>query len=165
MTQNDLLNISYANLDMARTEMTKLLSDRKPDYSLPRPLYNDPYLFRIDVEEIFQKEWLFVGMTSEIPSKGDYFTVEIAQNPVLIVRDVDGSVNAFHNTCRHRGSRICLEHRAKSPIWCALTINGRTTPKATCSTPGQKWAKSSICLSTNFAACIAKRQADLSLSA
>lgn len=113
MTQNDLLNISYANLDMARTEMTKLLSDRKPDYSLPRPLYNDPYLFRIDVEEIFQKEWLFVGMTSEIPSKGDYFTVEIAQNPVLIVRDADGSVNAFHNTCRHRGSRICLEHRGK----------------------------------------------------
>jgi Rieske 2Fe-2S family protein len=90
-----------------------MLSARRPDYALPRPLYNYPLLFRIDVDEIIQKEWLFVGMTSEIPSKGDYFTVEIAQNPVLIVRSADGSVNAFHNTCRHRGSRICLEHSGK----------------------------------------------------
>ncbi len=113
MTQNDILNISYSSVEVARDEMKKMLEERRPDYSLPRPLYNDPLLFKIDVEEIFQKEWLFVGMTSEIPSKGDYFTVEIAQNPVLVVRDTEGQVNAFHNTCRHRGSRICLEHRGK----------------------------------------------------
>ncbi|TCK02622.1 aromatic ring-hydroxylating oxygenase subunit alpha [Marinobacterium mangrovicola] len=113
MNQNDLLNLSYASLDQAREEMTGMLKERRRDYSLPAPLYNDPHMFRLDMEEIFQKEWLFVGMTSEIPSKGDYFTVEIGQNPVLIVRDADGSVNAFHNTCRHRGSRVCTEHRGK----------------------------------------------------
>jgi Rieske 2Fe-2S family protein len=113
MTQNDILNISYSSVEVAREEMKKMLNERRSDYSLPRPLYNDPLLFKIDVEEIFQKEWLFVGMTSEVPSKGDYFTVEIAQNPVLIVRAADGQVNAFHNTCRHRGSRICTEHRGK----------------------------------------------------
>lgn len=113
MTQNDLLNLSYASLDQAREEMTHLLSERRRDYSLPRPLYNDPHMFRIDMEEVFQKEWLFVGMSSEIPAKGDYFTVEIGQNPVLIVRDADGSINAFHNSCRHRGSRVCTEHRGK----------------------------------------------------
>ncbi|WP_027855054.1 aromatic ring-hydroxylating oxygenase subunit alpha [Marinobacterium litorale] len=113
MTQNDLLNLSYNSLDQAREEMTGMLNERRRDYSLPQPLYNDPHMFRIDMEEIFQKEWLFVGMTSEIPTKGDYFTVEIGQNPVLVVRGTDGTVSAFHNSCRHRGSRICSEHRGK----------------------------------------------------
>ena len=113
MNQNDLLNITSATYADARQEMEQLLEAREPNYSLPQPLYNDPQMFRVDMEEVFQKEWLFVGMTSEIPAKGDYFTVEIGQNPVLIVRDAEGDINAFHNTCRHRGSRICTKHRGK----------------------------------------------------
>ncbi|WP_027856527.1 aromatic ring-hydroxylating oxygenase subunit alpha [Marinobacterium jannaschii] len=113
MNQNDLLNITYGSYESAREEMDRLLKERKRNYSLDRPLYNDPHMFRADMEEIFQKEWLFAGMTSEIPNRGDYFTMEVGQNPVLIVRGPDGEVNAFHNTCRHRGSRICLEHRGK----------------------------------------------------
>ena len=113
MNQNDLLNMRYSTIEDARAEMSKLLEARPANHSLDAPLYNDPHMFRVDVEEVFQKEWLFVGMTSEIPKRGDYFTVEIAQNPVMVIRDADGSVNAFHNTCRHRGSRICLEHRGK----------------------------------------------------
>jgi Rieske 2Fe-2S family protein len=113
MSQIDLLNTTCSTVNDAKVEMKRLLTERDQDYSLPRPLYNDPMLFRLDMEEVFQKEWLFVGMTSEIPKKGDYFTVEIGQNPVLVVRDGDGSVNAFHNTCRHRGSRLCSSHRGK----------------------------------------------------
>ena len=113
MNNHDLLNLTYPTMEQARSEMSRLLEERKRNYSLPQPLYNDPHMFRIDMEEVFQKEWLFVGMTSEIPNRGDYFTVEIGQNPVLIVRGAEGEVNAFHNSCRHRGSRICDEHRGK----------------------------------------------------
>ena len=113
MSQIDLLNTTCSTVSEAKAEMKRLLTERDADYSLPRPLYNDPMLFRLDMEEVYQKEWLFVGMTSEIPKKGDYFTLEVGQNPVLVVRDADGSVNAFHNTCRHRGSRICTAHRGK----------------------------------------------------
>jgi Rieske 2Fe-2S family protein len=113
MSQIDLLNTTCSTVSEAKAEMKRLLTERDADYSLPRALYNDPMLFRLDMEEVYQKEWLFVGMTSEIPKKGDYFTLEVGQNPVLVVRDADGSVNAFHNTCRHRGSRICTAHRGK----------------------------------------------------
>lgn len=113
MNQHDLLNIRHPNIDDARSEMRDIMNSRAKNYSLPAALYNDPQMYRIDIEEIFQKEWLFVGMSSEIPNRGDYFTVSIGQNPMLLVRDADGSINAFHNTCRHRGSRICTEHRGK----------------------------------------------------
>ncbi len=113
MNDYDLLNITYPTVDHARTEMARMLEKHPTNYSLPQPLYNDPHMFRVDMEEIFQKEWLFVGMTSEVPARGDYFTVEIGQNPVLIVRGAEGEINAFHNTCRHRGSRICDDHRGK----------------------------------------------------
>lgn len=113
MNQNDLLNATCSSVAAARETMAKLLEARDPNYSLPQPLYNDPFMFRADMEEIFEKEWLFVGMTSEIPTKGDYFTVEIGKNPVLLVRGTDGSVSAFHNSCRHRGSRVCTAHRGK----------------------------------------------------
>ena len=113
MNQHDLLNVRHASLNEAKITMAEILEKRPSNYSLDAQLYNDPHMFRIDMEEVFQKEWLFVGMTSEIPKKGDYFTVEVGQNPVLIVRDGEGNVRAFHNTCRHRGSVICTEHRGK----------------------------------------------------
>lgn len=113
MNQHDLLNVRHVSLDEAKTAMSDMLEKRPSNYSLDAPLYNDPHMFRVDMEEVFQKEWLFVGMTSEIPKKGDYITVEVGQNPVLIVRDGEGNVNAFHNTCSHRGSLICTEHRGK----------------------------------------------------
>ncbi|MBJ7537510.1 aromatic ring-hydroxylating oxygenase subunit alpha [Marinomonas transparens] len=113
MNQHDLLNVRHTSVDEAKAAMADLLEKRPSNHSLDAPLYNDPHMFRADMEEIFQKEWLFVGMTSEIPKKGDYFTVEVGQNPVLVVRDGEGNVNAFHNTCSHRGSLICTEHRGK----------------------------------------------------
>lgn len=113
MNEYDLLNLTYSNLDEARQDMTRLLSERQSNHTLPQPLYNDPFMFRIDMEQIFQKEWLFVGMTCEVPDPGDFITVEVGQNPLLIVRNRDGEISAFHNVCRHRGSRVCTVDRGK----------------------------------------------------
>lgn len=113
MTETDLLNLTYPHIDDARQAMDSLLKERSRYMSLPQALYNDPLLFRVDMEEVFMKEWLFVGMTCEVPDPGSYMTIEIGQNPVLIVRDRDGQVRAFHNVCRHRGSRVCTEKKGK----------------------------------------------------
>ncbi len=113
MNEHDLLNLTYSTYPQAVTEASRLLTERSLDQSLPQPFYNDPHMFRMDMEQVFHKEWIFVGMSSEVPAKGDYFTVEIGQNPILVVRDGDGAVQAFHNVCRHRGSKICTKHRGK----------------------------------------------------
>ena len=113
MTEVDLFNLKYGSLADARRDAIRMLIERSANLSLPQAFYNDPFLFRIDMEEVFLKEWLFAGMTCEVPKPGDFMTVQVGQNPVLIVRDRDGEVRAFHNVCRHRGSRICTASKGK----------------------------------------------------
>ncbi|MFC0267208.1 aromatic ring-hydroxylating oxygenase subunit alpha [Kushneria aurantia] len=96
-----------------RDSAAAMLYSRDRNFSLPQPFYNDTRLFALDMQEIFQKEWLFAGMTCEIPKKGNYLTLEIGDNPVIIVRGTNGQVHAFHNVCRHRGSRLCMQERGK----------------------------------------------------
>jgi len=91
----------------ARKEMLRLIRSRRDGFSLPRPFYIDPAFFRLDLELIWGRDWLFVGHDCELPDPGTYFTVQIGDYPVVVVRDLEGRIRAFHNTCRHRGSRVC----------------------------------------------------------
>ena len=91
-------------------ELKKVLDSWQPGYALPRPLYHDPEIYEAELRRIFLKSWHYVGHTSQVPDKGDYFLFEIADESVIIVRDGEGRVNALLNVCRHRGSRICDAH-------------------------------------------------------
>ncbi len=62
-------------LEPARKATAEMLQTRERTYSLPQPFYTDERLFQIDMQEIFQKEWLIAGMTCEIPAKGNYITL------------------------------------------------------------------------------------------
>lgn len=96
-----------------RKRVVDLLKNRQRTYSLPQPFYNDEEFFQVDMEEIFYKEWLFAGLTCEIPEQGNFFTLEIGENPITVVRDQNGEIKAFHNVCRHRGSKLCLSKKGK----------------------------------------------------
>ncbi len=97
-----------------RTEMLSRLRNRKPGYSLDQAFYTDPTYHQVDLEQIWYKDWLFVGHDCEIPSQGNYFTVQVGAYAVVVVRGKDGDINALHNSCRHRGSRVCLEQRGSA---------------------------------------------------
>ena len=83
--------------------MVGCLKTHPVNYSLPQPFYTDQHCFDVEMKQIFQKEWLFVGLTCEIPAKGNYISQQIGSNPIMIVRGDQGQVRAFHNVCRHRG--------------------------------------------------------------
>lgn len=93
----------------------QLLADRKPGHSLPQPFYCDPELYELDVRLMFHRTWLMVGFEAEIPDPGDYLTETIAGSPILLVRQKDGSIAGFHNSCRHRGAQLCADGHGRQP--------------------------------------------------
>lgn len=93
-----------------------LLAERRTGFSLPQPFYVDEELFEADLAAVFETEWLFACNVCEIPKPGDYLTLEIGRNSVVVLRDRDGAVRAFHNTCRHRGSRVCTKEKGRASV-------------------------------------------------
>ncbi len=107
-------NLSLGDpLEPARAAAAEMLQNRERTFSLPQPFYNDERVFQLDMQEIFHKEWLIAGMTCEIPAKGNYLTLQIGNNPIIVIRGAEGVVHAFHNVCRHRGSRLCTSDKGK----------------------------------------------------
>ncbi|MBI3900175.1 MAG: aromatic ring-hydroxylating dioxygenase subunit alpha [Gammaproteobacteria bacterium] len=97
----------------ARTtvDLPALIADRKPGYSLEAPFYTSREVFDLDMDAIFGRHWIHVGIEPDVAEPGDYFTVEIGNESILIVRDDDMQIRAFHNVCRHRGARLCNESK------------------------------------------------------
>ena len=77
--------------------------------SLPATWFYDPAHFRRELQAIWQRDWLCVGRVEDWPEPGDFRRLQIGDQQILITRDGDGVLHAFHNTCRHRGSLLCAE--------------------------------------------------------
>src|SRR6202162_1345670 len=77
--------------------------------TLPARWYVDPDVFQAEKERIFHRTWQYVGHTGQLNSVGDFFTTNLGDLPVVIVRDTGGAIRAFANVCRHRGSEVVLE--------------------------------------------------------
>src|ERR671922_894477 len=67
-----------------------------------------PAHYELVRDAIFRRTWLNVGRVEQLPRPGAYFTKELdaARTSVVVVRDKDGEVRAFHNICRHRGNKL-----------------------------------------------------------
>lgn len=87
----------------------KLIADQKPGYSLDQRFYTDPAIYELELERIVYRNWIFAGHVSQLPEPGDFRVLNVAGESAIIVRGKDGTLNAFANVCRHRGSLVCLE--------------------------------------------------------
>lgn len=79
-----------------------------------RRVYTDPEIFEREMQRIFYRVWLFVGHESEVPHPGDYKTLKLALQPLLMSRHTDGKVYVLYNRCRHRGPVVCREELGHS---------------------------------------------------
>ena len=91
------------------------LVDIKDDaFRVHSSLYTDQDLFELEMVEIFEKTWIYVGHESEIAQPGDYRTAMIGRKPIIITRDKNGALHALLNVCRHRANAVCREERGNS---------------------------------------------------
>ena len=79
---------------------------------LPGEFYNSPAIYQLEKERIFLKEWLCVARAEEIEKPGDFMTVQVMDESVILARDTEGHINAFSNVCRHRGAKLTPYRRA-----------------------------------------------------
>ena len=83
--------------------------------SIPARYYYDPQHYERELEVFWYGMWVMAGREEEIPAPRDYKVIKIGTQSIVIVRDLEGRLQAFHNTCRHRGSILCTEEQGRLP--------------------------------------------------
>jgi len=95
-TKNETVAPGYNGL----TELTVGLS---------ADVYYDPRHYERELNRIWYRNWVYVGRSSDVPASRSFRTFELGDQRILLVRDDEGVLQGFHNTCRHRGAELCRE--------------------------------------------------------
>ncbi len=89
-----------------------------PELLAPQPLsharalaaryFTDPRMTELDAQAVFAKSWQLVGHNAQLSDVGDHLVTDIAGLPIVVIRDIEGVLRAFHNVCRHRAGPLAL---------------------------------------------------------
>lgn len=83
------------------------------EQTLPRSHYLDPDHYRRELDAIWYRSWLCIGRSEELARERDFVVAQVGDQSILVCRDGDDRLHAFHNTCRHRGSELCSERSGR----------------------------------------------------
>ncbi|MEO1889063.1 MAG: aromatic ring-hydroxylating dioxygenase subunit alpha, partial [Cycloclasticus sp.] len=72
-----------------------------------KKIFGDQEVYEQELERIFGRCWLFLAHECMLERTGDFITTTMAEDPVIVTRHKDGSLQAFINSCTHRGNRVC----------------------------------------------------------
>jgi len=97
--------------------------------TLPPACYTSPAFYRREVQTIFMKVWNFIGRADRIPDAGDYFTIEFADVPVIVMRGAMARCG-LSPIAAGTAARCCWMARATAAPSAAPIIHGPTTPTA-----------------------------------
>lgn len=87
------------------------------DGRVHRTVYTDPAIFALEMDRIFGQAWVYVGHDSQVPQPGDYITLTIGRQPVVMTRHADKKVYVIYNRCGHRGAKVCIENQGHADLF------------------------------------------------
>ena len=93
--------------------------------ALPAWVYNNAELLRLELERVLKPSWQIVCHVNSIPKAGDFQTFDLGPESIMVLRDREGSIRAFHNVCRHRGARL-LDGAGNCPTAITCPYHGWT---------------------------------------
>jgi choline monooxygenase len=77
--------------------------------TIPAAWYTDERFAQLERERVFDSNWIAVGRIDQVLSAGQFFTIELAGEPLIVVRGSDGQLRAFFNVCRHHAAAVMTE--------------------------------------------------------
>src|SRR5271165_4092870 len=86
---------------------------KQTEPGLPSHFYYDPEHHQRELRAIWYRNWMYAFRADQVKEPQSFRTVQIGDQNILVVRDEQGALHAFHNTCRHRGSVLCAEHEGR----------------------------------------------------
>ncbi|MEM1402707.1 MAG: aromatic ring-hydroxylating dioxygenase subunit alpha [Pseudomonadota bacterium] len=78
-------------------------------FGLDPYFYRSEFVYARELRNLVFRSWIYAGHISEVCKAGDFLTVEVDQDSIIVTHGKDGVIRAFANTCRHRGARVCAE--------------------------------------------------------
>ena len=78
-------------------------------------------IFRLEMDRIFYRSWVFLCHETEIPNTGDFVVRSLGSAQVVVARDENGQIHALLNSCRHRGAQVCRMILERPPLCLPLS--------------------------------------------
>ena len=102
--QADLSRLSHAIID----------DKSRGVFRVNRAAFVDPWILELERRQIFDRCWLYMGHVSEVAEPTSFVARKVAGRPLLMVRDKQGVLRVFYNSCTHRGALVCRESTGKT---------------------------------------------------
>lgn len=105
---------------MIQADVLAGLIDEREDigvFRVNRRMFIDEEIFALEMEHIFEGNWVFVAHESQLPNQNDFITTHIGRQPVILTRAATGEITGLLNTCQHRGAVLELMSRGNKKLF------------------------------------------------
>jgi len=103
-------------MSLRKEELIKVLDEMPYAIGFPSKYYHDQNIFQLEMDHLFSKSWLCVARSEDFEKPGDFLVREFGSESIIIIRGEDNKLRAFHNFCRHRGSKLFTDKKGSTKI-------------------------------------------------